>query len=99
MITDQLTTMITDEGDAVQFLASVTTASAFENRPLQNPSVEHLIEYALKSEIQTTAKNGAYSGIIGPLLITLTLGYYHNYIYSYRDVAGSIFGRSCWLSY
>lgn len=69
MITDQLTTMITDEGDAVQFLASVTTVSAFENRPLQNPSVTNLIEHALKSEIQTTAKNGAYSGKTGCSLL------------------------------
>lgn len=55
--------MITDEGDAVQFLASVTTATAFQDRPVQNPRVEDIIEYTLKAEAQTTAKNGAYSGM------------------------------------
>ena len=54
--------MITDEGDAVQFLASTTTVTAFHNRPVQNPRVEGLIEYTLKAEIQTTAKDGAYYG-------------------------------------
>ena len=48
----------------MQFLASATTATAVDNRPVQNPSVEDLLEYTLKAEVQTTAKNGAYSGTI-----------------------------------
>ena len=54
--------MITDEGDAVQFQARATTAAAFQNRPVQNLRVEDLIEHTLKAEVQTTAKNRAYSG-------------------------------------
>ena len=53
--------MITDEGDAVQFWAKATTAAAFQNRPVQNTRVEDH-EYKLKAEVQTTAKNRAYSG-------------------------------------
>ena len=60
----QLTTLITDEGDAVQFLASARTATAVDKRPVQNPSVEDLLEYTLKTEVQTTAKNGVYYGTI-----------------------------------
>ena len=48
----------------MQFLTSATTSTAFENRPVQNPRVEDLIEYTLKAEVQATAKNGAYSGTI-----------------------------------
>ena len=67
--TIQLTAVITDEGDAVQFLASATTATAFQNRPVQNPSVEDLIEYTLQVETQATAKNGAYSGTTDSLAV------------------------------
>lgn len=68
--------MITDEGDAVQFLASTTTTAAFQNRPVQNPQVAEIIEYALKAETQTTAKNGAYSGMFEPLTISTVYDHY-----------------------
>ena len=44
-----------DEGTALQFLATVGTASTFDSRPTDNPTVDSLLLHVFREEIMNTA--------------------------------------------
>ena len=48
---------------ALQFLATVSTASTFETRPNNEPSVEDLLLHTFKEEIMNTSVLNSYSGM------------------------------------
>lgn len=58
----QFSSQLEDPGMAVQFLASVSTDEAFQNRPKLKPTKEELVCYTLQQEIMQTSKLNSFSG-------------------------------------
>lgn len=69
----------------MHFLASVTTATTYQNRPVQNPRAEDPVEYILQVKIQTTTAVD--------LLASCTINTEHD-TSPCRDVASAISSRS-----
>ena len=48
---------------AIQFLRTVSSSNAVQNRPMSNPSIDDLHLYTLQTQIKDTAKIGRDAGI------------------------------------
>ena len=58
----QISPQLEDPGMAIQFLASVSTDEAFQNRPKMFPTKEELVCYTLQQETMQTSKLNSFSG-------------------------------------
>lgn len=58
----QIFPQLEDPGMAIQFLASVSTDEAFQNRPKMFPTKEELVCYTLQQETMQTSKLNSFSG-------------------------------------
>lgn len=58
----QICPQLEDTGMAIQFLASVSTDEAFQNRPKMFPTKEELGCYTLQQETMQTSKLNSFSG-------------------------------------